>query len=341
MTAKPEETSVKADAQTRALKQAERDARSATECIRDAVKMDATEGARMTAGRIGTAGVYDIPMEDYHGDCCEGPSVSGSGLVKIEQLSPLHYWHSSYHNPKREEIDTTALSFGRAAHAWVLGEPEWNKYFILSPYADFRTKEARTWREQQTRTVVRQEQLDAVKAMADTILKTPLIQNAFQDGKAEQSLIWKDAETGLWCKSRPDWLPNALQYVPNYKTARSSRPADFARQAFSLGYHQGAALCIEGLRQVLGWKSPSYYFVAQEKAAPYVATLLVMREPDVEWGQLQNRRALRTLARCIDAGEWPGYATGAVEIEMPAWGEKQLLDRHERGEFTEDQEKAA
>ncbi len=291
-------------------------------------------------GKIGAAGVFDIPIEDYHNDCCDGPSTSGSGLVKIEQLSPAHYWHASYHNPNREEIDTTALSFGRAAHAWILGEPEFNKYFVVSPYDDFRKKEAQKWREEQTRTVVRIEQLDAIKAMAATVLKTPLIQNAFQDGKAEQSLIWKDAETGLWLKSRPDWLPNALQYVPNYKTARSSRPADFCRAAFDLGYDQGAALCIDGLRAVLDWKQPQYYFVAQEKKAPWVASLILMDDADIEWGRLLNRKAMRTLARCLDSGKWPGYAEGAVEIKRPQWSEKLLLDRHERGEFTEEEQAA-
>lgn len=291
--------------------------------------------------KITAAGQYDIPIETYLGDCCAGPSVSGSGLVKIEQTSLAHYWWDSYHNPQREPYDSTALAFGRACHAWVLGEPEFNKYFVVSPYEEFRSNEARVWREQQTRTIVKPDQLDAIKAMNETILKTPLIQNAFKDGKPEQSLIWQDRETGIWLKTRPDWLPSALKYVPNFKTARSSRPADFTRSAYDLGYHQGAALCIDGLREVLGWKAPSYYFVAQEKTPPYVATLVVMRDTDIEWGRLLNRAAIRKLARALDADEWPGYATGAVEISMPMWAEKQLLDRHEVGEFSDEQEKAA
>lgn len=293
------------------------------------------------AEKIGAAGVYDIPIEQYHADCCDGPSVSASGLVKIEQLSPAHFWHASYFNANREPFDTTALAFGRAAHAWVLGEPVFLEYFVVSPYEEFRTKDARAWRDAQTKTIVKPEQLDAIKAMAATVFKTPLIQNAFKDGAPERSLIWKDEETGLWLKSRPDWLPHSLQYVPNYKTARSSRPAAFCRAAFDFGYHQGAALCIDGLRAVLGWKQPTYYFVAQEKAAPYVATLVIMRDTDIEWGRLLNRKALRTLADCIDRNEWPGYASGAVEIEMPAWNEKLLLDRHENGEFSEQPERTA
>lgn len=132
----------------------------------------------MTAARIAGKGIYDIPMEQYHGDCCEGPSVSGSGLVTIEQRSLAHYHWASYHNPNREELDTTALAFGRACHAWTLGEPEWNKYFILSPYEEFRTKEAKAWREAQSRTIVKAEQFEAIKVMTEQLRRHPLLKNA-------------------------------------------------------------------------------------------------------------------------------------------------------------------
>jgi hypothetical protein len=288
--------------------------------------------------KIKEDGLYDIPMETYHSDCCEGPSISGSGLVKIEKTSLAHYWWNSYHNPKREPMDTTALSFGRAAHAWILGEPEFNKYFIISPYDEFRTKEARAWRDEQTRTIVKAAQFEAIKAMHKTVFNTPLIKNAFTNGRPEMSLIWKDKETGIWLKARPDWLPDNIQFIPNFKTTRSARPQDFQRQAFDLGYHQGAALTIEGLRQIFKWEAPSYYFVAQEKEPPYVAGLFIMRDTDIEWGMLQNRRALRRLADALDKGEWPGYSNGAVEISMPQWTEKLLMDQHEKGDFQDPSE---
>jgi hypothetical protein len=228
------------------------------------------------------------------------------------------------------------LSFGRAAHAWILGEPEFNKYFVISPYDDYRSKEARTWRDEQTRTIVKATQFEAIKAMHKTVFQTPLVKNAFVDGRPEMSLIWQDKETGLWLKARPDWLPNKIPFVPNFKTTRSARPVDFQRQAYDLGYHQGAALTIEGLKQVLGWTNPSYYFVAQEKEPPFVAGLFVMRDTDVEWGALQNRRAMRKLADALHKGQWPGYSTEAVEISMPQWSEKLLLDQHEKGEFSDE-----
>lgn len=291
--------------------------------------------------KITAPGLYDIDMDTYHGDCCEGPSVSGTGLVKIEQLSLAHFWWDSYHNPDRDPVDTAAFKFGRACHAWVLGEPEFQKYFVVSPYDEFRTKEAKAWREGQIRTIVTAKQLQMIKQIHAGVLKHPLLKNAFVDGKPEQSLIWKDKETGLWLKSRPDWLPNRLRFVPNFKTCNSARPEAFARQAFSFGYHQGAALCLEGLKEVLGWIDPSYYFVAVEKKAPWVGMPFTLRDTDIEMGANLNRSALRKLANAIDKNDWSAYAPGAVEINMPAWTEKLFLDRHSKGEFEPVEEIAA
>lgn len=291
--------------------------------------------------KISAPGKYDIPMDFYHSDCCAGHSVSGSGLVLIERKTLAHYWHASYLNPKREPIDSTALKFGRAAHAFILGEPEFNKEFVLSPYDDFRTKEARTWREQQSRTIVTAAQMDMIRAMGKTVLQTDLVKTAFTDGKAEQSLIWKDRETGLWLKSRPDWLPNTLRFVPNFKTTKNGNPRDWRMDAFKLGYHQGAALCLEGLKEVIGWGDATYYFVVQEKEPPYVVTPILMRDTDIEWGGLLNRSALRRLARAIDAGKWPGYSDEVVEVDMPGHIESGLQSRHEAGEFQSPEERQA
>lgn len=292
--------------------------------------------------KITSVGVFDIEMETYHGDCCDGPSVSGSGLVKIDQQSLAHYWWDSYHNPHREDVDTTVFRFGRAAHAWVLGEPKFAEQFVVAPYEVFNKNPGKQWYDKwkadvevglERRTLIKPQDLDMIKCIHDGVLKHPLLKNAFVDGKPEQSLIWKDKETGIWLKSRPDWLPNNLHFVPNFKTCVSAKPEAFAKQAFNLGYHQGAALCLEGLREVMGWKDPTYYFVAVEKKAPWVGMPFTLRDVDIVAGELQNRAALRKLARALDADEWPGYAEGAVEIAMPAWTEKLFTDRSNAGEF--------
>ena len=291
--------------------------------------------------KIAAPGHHELTFDEYFSDICVGHSVSSSGLKIIEQKSLAHYWHESFLNPNRVHKDTKAMSFGRACHAWTLGDPVFNEAHVISPYDDFRSKEARQWKETQSRTVITAAQFEAIQAMSKTIQAHPLLRNAFTDGKPEQSLVWVDKETGIWLKTRPDWLPNALHMVPDFKTTVNGRPDAFARQAFNLGYHMSAALCIEGLRTVLGWSDAMYYFVVQEKEPPYVATPILMRDTDVEWGALQNRSALRKLARALDSGKWPGYADAVVEIDMPGHMEHGLQARHERGEFQTPEEKEA
>lgn len=315
-------------------------------------QIDGQAAQRVSAGgKIGAAGVYDLSFEEYFSDCCIGHSVSGTGLKVIERKTLRHYWWQSYLNPDRPEIDTNALRFGRAVHSWVLGLPDFEQYFVVAPYEEFNKNPGKKWHTgwkervesgEERRTLVRPSQLDAIKTMAGTLKDHPLLRNVFTDGAPERSIVYKDAETGIWIKTRPDWLPNASQFVPDLKTTKSAKPDDFARDALTkFNYHQSAALAIDGLRTVLGWKNPTYYFVAQEKEPPYVVMPFVIRDADIEWGAMLNRRALRKLADALSADKWPAYADGAVEIAMPAWNEKLLQDQNERGEFADEQEQAA
>lgn len=67
-----------------------------------------------------------------------------------------------------------AIDLGQLAHMFVLGgDPD---AFVVSPYADFRTKEARNWRDEALeacRVIVTQEQYDAIGAIVDNIEKHP------------------------------------------------------------------------------------------------------------------------------------------------------------------------
>lgn len=68
-----------------------------------------------------------------------------------------------------------AIDLGQLAHMFVLGgDPD---AFIVSPYADFRTKEARNWRNEALdacKIIVTKEQYEAISAIVDNIEAHPL-----------------------------------------------------------------------------------------------------------------------------------------------------------------------
>lgn len=289
--------------------------------------------------KIDKPGIYDISMAEYHGDPCIGHSVSGSGLVTIEQQSLAHYWWSSPLNPARPADEPTpALVFGQAFHCLVLeGLTAFAARYAVKPAdMNFSTKEGKAWRADHAgREIIPQEWADRAEAMRAAILRHPLCARAFVNGLPERSLIWRDAETGLWLKSRPDWLPNAPAPVPNLKSAASLQPETWERQAINLGYHQSAALSADALAAVLGWPSPTAYFIVQEKEPPYVTAPVVIDDDVIAWGRMINRRALHKLARAVETNQWPAYTDGVMVVRMPVWAEKKLEARHASGEFSE------
>lgn len=277
--------------------------------------------------KIDKPGIYNLPIEEYLGDCCIGPSVSSSGLRKLLLEAPAKYWATSPLNPNRfPEKPSEALDIGRAAHALALGEPEFAKYFVVSPYDDFRKKEAQEWRKEQARTVVRAEDFETIQAVAAVQKRSAQCMRAFEDGRAEMSLIWQDAETGIWLKARPDWLPNdpTTRFLVEYKTALSIDPRKWSTAAFGYGYHMQAAMQVDGVREVMGVEPMGVAHVVQEKDAPYLAELRLFSGEQIEDGRFMVREALGKFRACYEAGYWPGYTDAPSYVETPMWFAMQI-----------------
>lgn len=302
--------------------------------------------------KIDKPGVYDIDIDAYHGQPCTGPSISASGLRTILLDSPAHYWIESSLNPEAEKIDTNALRIGKAAHAWVLGEPEFAKFFVVSPYAEFRSDQAKAWRDAQRRIVLKAAELDAIRDMASALRAQHCVASAFTGpGAPERSLIWQDEETGVWLKARPDWLPTdpTMYFAQEYKSAVSADPRKASRQAFDLGYDMQAALAVDGIRATMGIEPLGIAHVVQEKTQPYAASLLMFSKDQLEFGRRRYREALKRFGECLirhyagdpPAVAWPAYSSEPLFFETPAWIAKAMADqptesRNERASYSAD-----
>jgi hypothetical protein len=282
--------------------------------------------------KINAPGIYDLTMDQYHGDICDGPSVSASGLWKLINECPALFWETSALNPQRVTHDATrALDVGKAAHALVLGEPEFARHFAVLPFDNLRTKEAQAWKattEEAGKTVVRADDFETVKAMAAAQKRSPQVSRAFRNGKPEKSLICK-VGTGpsVWLKSRPDWLPDdpANGWIIDYKTCRTLEPRKFSAAAFEYGYHLQAALQVDVTQAVLGVDPMGVAHVVQEKESPYLAELRMFSPEQIELGRQEYRKALLLFSECWrkwkegrpDREAWPGYTTEPQYFETP------------------------
>lgn len=286
-----------------------------------------TTTATAAATVIRRPGVYAIPEEEYHKDPVPGGSLSSSGARALLKC-PAKYHHDRTHGrpPKRD------FDFGHAAHRLVLGA---GADIVIIDADSYRTKNAQEQRAAAYTAgavPLLPQEAAIVHAMADAIRQHPVAGALFNPGHGapEQSLFWTDKRTGVRCRARLDWLPDrghGRMVIPDYKTARSADPHEFARAAVTYGYHQQHAYYVEGCR-VLGVADDDtqFVFVVQEKTPPYVVSVIQLDPAAAGIGRHLNHRALDLYKECTATGRWPGYSDEVCLVSLPAWEERKYSD---------------
>lgn len=279
---------------------------------------------------IDEPGAYKMPMSWYHQQCCVGPSVSSTGIRQAENQSPWTFWSSFAGNPSaypREEND--AFDFGAAAHCLLLGDEVFEEGFAVSPFDDFRTKDARAWRDEIRETgkrVITAKDMQAISYMADNLRRVPLVQAGILDGIPEVSLIWQDEVTGLWVKSRPDVIQSNGQVLADLKTTTDASLIASQRAITKYAYDLQLGLAIEGIERIMGVTTTDAVIVFAEKTAPYHVRAMPIDPDTLIYARRRNRRGLDLIAEAIANPPLPTFADDETPYTLP----DSLADRLER-----------
>lgn len=287
---------------------------------------------------IDKPGIYDIPANDYHRDCVKGGSLSSSGARKIMAPScPALFkaWRDGQTGDHAEHFDV-----GRAAHAEVLGVGDPIEVIDAGGWTTKAAREQRDAAYAAGHTPVLAAQWEAIQAMAARIrehdVAGPLL--APGAGKAEQTIVWQDEATGVWCRALVDWL---TWLICDYKTAGDIDPDSTARSVAKYGYHKQLAWYVEGA-QAVGLDVPdTALLVVQMKTAPYLVATYQVHPEDLGRGHQFNRKARDVYRRCTDTGTWPGFTdakgnctdTSVLSISLPTWEQYAHDGAAQRGDF--------
>lgn len=258
---------------------------------------------------ITVPGAYvDVDIDAYHAGPCVGRSVSASSLKRASR-SMLHFWSQCNWNPDREPVeDTDALRLGKAAHVLALEPDRFSSLFAISPYDDYRTKEAREWKSAQSLLCLKQAELAELQRMANALRACPEAVALFRNGLPELTFAAPDEATGIWRLTRPDFTPAAAgRGLCDYKTAADASFEAFGRAAFNYGYDIQVALALDVVAEVTGEMRPAFWMVVQEKDPPYAVSVHRWEPDQIQYGRRRVRDLLDGIARCIEADEWPGY----------------------------------
>lgn len=291
-------------------------------------------------------GAYRTPMSWYHTQgICPGPSISSSGLRRIAMESPWHFWMSSDLNPNRypAKEDSDALILGKATHALVLGDENFDREFVYVPKdaprkptpqqikaydegraTDIGIESVEFWRafddEAEGRLMLTDVQIEKIARMSENIKQSPEAVAALTGGMTEISMIWQDEITGVWVKSRPDVLPDNGFDAADLKTF-APRVTDLKRavqQAVTQNaYHMQMALAAMGAEAVFGMTTKEFILIFAQSTEPHCVIPVRLDEESLYIGTFLCRKAINTFADCLAREEWPGPVTGILDYTIP------------------------
>lgn len=258
-----------------------------------------------------------MPDEVYHRDPVEGGSLSSTGARAILKSPARFAWDRTHRVEKR------TFDVGHAAHAKILGVgmgvveiPTEH----LTPSGNVSTKGATTaWLTEQRAAglvPVTPTDLADVDAMAESVLAHKPARDILEGpGRPEQSVFAPDPETGVWLRARIDWLDDR---AVDLKTTTSANPDEFSRTAAEYGYDIQQEMYLHTLRLV-GLGDMPFLFIAVEKTAPYLPSVVELDAEFAAIGRQRVRRAIDTYKTCRDADAWPGYEEIVHLVAPPRW----------------------
>lgn len=149
----------------------------------------------------------------------------------------------AYHRLNDDHKPTDAMKFGTAFHAYLLGTSD---VVSLPAGESFRSKDNQKWRADQLEAgniIVSYNDMQLLKRMKEGIEQTSLMpeypdyMEIIEQGTKEQCIEWKDRQTGLMLKAKPDLIPAGTDYLVDLKTAQKADAESFAKEVINYGYH--------------------------------------------------------------------------------------------------------
>lgn len=149
----------------------------------------------------------------------------------------------AYHRLNDDHKPTDAMKFGTAFHAYLLGTSD---VVSLPEGENFRSKDNQKWRADQLEAgniIVSYNDMQLLKRMKEGIEQTSLMpeypdyMEIIEQGTKEQCIEWKDRQTGLMLKAKPDLIPAGTDYLVDLKTAQKADAESFAKEVINYGYH--------------------------------------------------------------------------------------------------------
>jgi hypothetical protein len=196
------------------------------------------------------------------------------------------------------------------------------------------------------REIITAEELEKLEGMRASIMAHPKAGPLLEAGSgvAELSCYWKDPETGVLCRCRPDfWRHDGV--IVDLKTARDASPKGFMKSIEGWRYYVQHAFYMDGIEAAqdqswmtvhdeAGMPAPNaFIFVSVEPFAPYAVGVYHLDPVSIEIGRREYREDVARYAECMRTGKWPAYSDRIESISLPEWRLRQEEIEDEQGVY--------
>ena len=278
----------------------------------------------MTTNEIDTttttnARVEDLTIDEYH----EQEAISSSMQNCYRAEGPVVY-EATYLTREIEHEDREHFRLGSAVHRMIAGEPV-GTLIPREVLSRSGSKAGAAWKDfaaaHSGELLLKDAELAAAERIVEAVLANAMARRLIEASDlAEKSIFWRDAETGLERRVRPDDL--AAGVIIDVKTTRLRNPDPwrFGRAAYDLGYHRQAATYQEGVEAYLGERLSTTYVIVS-KLPPHCVYVAGWEPDDLDLGRRQVRRVLGQLADHYDRHDWSDPRSETVQrLLIPRWG---------------------
>jgi hypothetical protein len=247
--------------------------------------------------------VHPIDVSTYRSH----PAINVSSL-KAFSRSALH----ASAGFEEEKEPTDAMNIGSLLDHKVLGTPY---LWTTSPYDDYRTKDARAWRDEQEArgvTVFKQDAIETVERMVQAVRAHPVAGRIFAEpGKAQVGMFGEFESCER--KGLIDWLPTSMPVIVDLKKCRDASRHGFRRQIGQLRYDVQAAYYRDLYRDITG-ETREWQWVCVEDVAPYAVAVYQLGAESLDKASATWQSWIRQWMVCEDTDSWPGYNGDSTEI---------------------------
>jgi len=256
----------------------------------------------------------DITQSDTL-DTAQGKAVSKSLITDF--IADPGMWKA-----RKQKEKTRSMSFGSLVDTLLLEPDKFESRYVVSPYADFRKKEAREWRAEMESAGVEivtedthAEAHDCCDAVRDHYIAAALLY-----GAQTQVAFRHQTKFGIASKGLIDIVPAAVDTLVDLKTCAPSvleNKRALQRHILDYSYHIQAGCYLDGWNIASREERTRFKFIFVTNKPPFTVAVIELPFAAILLGSQQYQSGIARFAECLETDTWPSQWDGIVELDLP------------------------